>query len=85
MNDVLTDTRHALLGERSAGRYLGGDEQPLSPRSMQRMRLEGRGPAFLKIGRLVRYQKSDLDEWLMSRRRTSTSDAANSVRRHDCP
>ena len=35
----------------------------------------GKGPAFLKIGRSVRYHKKDLMEYLASCRRVSTSQA----------
>ena len=33
---------------------------------LRRWRLEKRGPMFLKIGPLVRYQQEDLDAWLQS-------------------
>jgi predicted DNA-binding transcriptional regulator AlpA len=33
---------------------------------LRRWRLEKRGPVFLKIGPLVRYQQEDLDAWLQS-------------------
>lgn len=32
--------------------------------SMRRWRLERRGPAFVKVGALVRYRPEDLDAWL---------------------
>ena len=32
------------------------------------------GPTYLKIGRLVKYTQADLDAWLQSRGRQSTSD-----------
>jgi len=31
---------------------------------MARMRQEGRGPKYIKIGRAVRYRWSDVDAWL---------------------
>ena len=34
--------------------------------SLRRWRLLRRGPAFLKIGSLVRYSAEDLDAWLAS-------------------
>ncbi len=37
-------------------------------------RLKGDGPTYTKFGRLVLYAKRDLDEFLASRRRHSTSD-----------
>ena len=33
---------------------------------LRRWRLEKRGPVFLKIGSLVRYQQEDLATWLQS-------------------
>ena len=62
-----------VYGEHEAGRYLGGETAPISQRTLQRWRLEGVGPAFLKLGRLVRYRKSDLDRWVDAQRRASTS------------
>ena len=38
----------------------------VSPACLRRWRLEKRGPVFLKIGPLVRYQQEDLDAWLQS-------------------
>ena len=47
----------------------------LSPSTLAKMRLRGDGPAFLKVGRrAVVYDPADLEEWLATRRRTSTSD-----------
>ena len=43
--------------------------------TLDKSRLTGDGPGFIKVGRLVRYRKSDLDAWLASRHRRSTSDA----------
>lgn len=36
-----------------------------------KLRSEGRGPAYLKIGRSVRYLRSDLDDWLRQHRVTT--------------
>ena len=46
----------------------------VKPRTLESWRLQGTGPSFLKLGRLVRYLQTDLDEWLQSRQRKSTSD-----------
>lgn len=42
--------------------------------TLEKLRLTGGGPVFIKAGRTVRYRKSDLDSWLNSHRRRSTSD-----------
>jgi excisionase family DNA binding protein len=47
----------------------------LSPRTLERLRVEGTGPKFVKIGRCVRYIKSNLDDWLAARSVRSTSEA----------
>jgi excisionase family DNA binding protein len=49
--------------------YLGVAKQTLA-----RWRCEGGGPAFLKLGTRIRYERADLDRWLDARRRRSTSD-----------
>ena len=70
-NNLATDAR--VFGEHEAGVYLGGEKAPISQRTLQRWRLEGVGPEFLKLGRLVRYRKYDLDRWSDAQLRSSTS------------
>jgi hypothetical protein len=66
--------------EEGAARFLGGEAAPLSPRTLQRWRQTGDGPRFLKLGNAVRYEESDLEDFLRNNRRASTSEAAsNSV------
>ena len=57
------------LPTREAANYLG-----LSHRTLEGMRCRGGGPAFLKLGRRVLYRQVDLDAWVESNLRTSTSD-----------
>lgn len=46
----------------------------LSASTLNKMRLNGNGPEFIKLGaRRVIYDLRDLDHWLASRRRKSTS------------
>lgn len=47
----------------------------LSASTLNKLRIYGGGPAYLKLGRRVAYDVRDLDAWLASKRRTSTSDA----------
>ena len=47
----------------------------ISRKTLERMRVEGTGPAFCKAGRSVRYRMQDLTAWLESHRFTSTSEA----------
>lgn len=56
-NDILMDAT-------AAGRFLGGEETPISPETLCCWRLKGRGPSFLKVGRLIRYRRSDLRAYL---------------------
>ena len=67
------NTQNTLYDEQAAGRYIGGTNSPVSARTLQRWRLEGGGPVFVKLGRLVRYRQSDLEHFLDERARTSTS------------
>ena len=53
-----------------AGEYCGGR----SKKTMERWRWEGKGPKFHKFGRSVLYSKADLDAFIDSCRRHSTSD-----------
>jgi excisionase family DNA binding protein len=39
-------------------------------------RVRGDGPPFYKLGRIVRYQRSVLDEWTRTRQVRSTSEAS---------
>jgi len=46
----------------------------LSPRSLERWRVSGTGPAFVKAGRKPLYDIVDVDAWLSASRRKSTSE-----------
>ena len=58
-----------LLTTTQAADFLG-----ISKRTLDGMRLSGRGPAYVKVGSLVRYPATELEEWLLSSLRKSTSD-----------
>ncbi len=57
-----------LLDETRAARILG------RVKTLRRCRWAGKGPAFRKIGRAVRYAIGDLEAFISSALRTSTSD-----------
>ena len=61
-----------LLDERQAAGRLC-----LAVRTLQKWRVTGGGPRFVKLGRSVRYRQSDLDQWVRERQRTSTSDTSD--------
>jgi excisionase family DNA binding protein len=60
-----------LLTQKEVARQLG-----ISGRTLERHRVTGTGPRWLRLGRLVRYRISDLEEWVESSVRRSTSDNA---------
>ena len=52
-----------LLDPRDVSRILG-----ISEASLTQMRYRGTGPAFLKVNaRTVRYRRTDVESWLVSR------------------
>lgn len=54
----------------AAAEYLG-----MSASTLAKMRLRGDGPVYMKAGpRVVLYDLADLDAWLETRRRRSTSE-----------
>ncbi len=57
-----------VLNTRKAAERLG-----LSPRTLARYRMSGTGPAFLRLGKSVRYRPADLDAWAAGRRRRPRS------------
>lgn len=42
--------------------------------TLEKKRVAGTGPKYIKLGRLVVYDKNDLDTWIASCRRSSTSE-----------
>ena len=65
----MTQTGTSYLNTREAAAHLG-----LSTRTLDRYRVSGDGPVFLRFGGRVRYMREDLDAWAATRRRASTSD-----------
>jgi excisionase family DNA binding protein len=57
------------LNVSEAARYTG-----LSEAFLNRLRCTGGGCPFYKVGTRILYNRSDLDSWLASRRRLSTTD-----------
>ena len=47
----------------------------ISHRTVQDMRYKGGGPPFYKIGGRVLYAVDEVDAWLLTKRRVSTSDS----------
>lgn len=59
-----------FLDTKQAAHYIS-----LSPRTLEKMRRSGIGPAFRKHGRYVRYHIDDLDVWSKEHAKTSTLDS----------
>ena len=59
-----------VLPSRDAARMVG-----LSESTLAKLRLNGNGPIYCKLGRRVVYRPADLEEWLQSRTTRDTSDA----------
>lgn len=68
------------LSTRRAAKHLG-----LSVRTLNRYRVSGEGPTFLRFGGGVRYLREELDRWAESRPRTSTSDEGPGERPDPAP
>ena len=53
-----------------AASYLG-----LSRQYLEILRHRGDGPEYIKLGRAVRYKRTDLDDWMADHRRRHTAEA----------
>lgn len=49
----------------------------LAESTLEKKRLTGRGPRFIKMGRIVRYDDADLDAYIEAGRRPRTSENVN--------
>ena len=65
----MSDPLPRYFGPEEAARYLG-----LSPRTLQRMRVTGEGPRYVKARRRVIYDRLDLDDWTARRKRRFTGE-----------
>jgi len=68
-----------ILAKQEASIFLDQDEAAellrLSPRTLEKLRVSGEGPPFLKFTSRVVYDRQDLIGWARSSRRASTSDS----------
>jgi excisionase family DNA binding protein len=58
-NNITNFPAQGLLCPKQAARYLGA-----SHRTLEDWRLNGAGPRFIKMGRLIRYRREHLDEFV---------------------
>ncbi|GMB82858.1 hypothetical protein NN6n1_36410 [Shinella zoogloeoides] len=70
MADITSNQRRMLRTD-DAANYVG-----VSASTLNKLRLAGGGPEYIKLGKSVVYDPADLDAWLASNRRSSTSAAA---------
>ena len=60
---------HEYLTTKQAAHYLA-----MSHQWLEISRHNGSGPPYIKLGRAVRYKRSDLDEYMTSARRQHTAE-----------
>ena len=65
----ITEIPTAVLNTGGAAHYLG-----LAESTLEKARVTGSGPRYLKLNRAVRYRVSDLDAWMAERTVASTSE-----------
>lgn len=65
------ETREVFTTEQAAT-YLA-----ISRATLEALRVKGGGPRYAKLGRLVRYRRSSLDEWLASMEQRHTAEGAS--------
>lgn len=63
------EAKPSALRTSDAAEYCGS-----SASTFEKLRLTGGGPVYSKLGRRVVYRVEDLDAWLASNRRRSTSE-----------
>jgi hypothetical protein len=64
-----------LLDTQSASAIYG-----LSVSFLNKRRVQGGGPPYLKVGRKVLYNEAKFEEWLAAQERTSTSQPAAAIK-----
>jgi predicted DNA-binding transcriptional regulator AlpA len=69
LNELLGKFRKKLDTPQAA-EYLG-----IGKSSLDKLRVAGGGPAFIKIGKRVVYDPADLDVWFAAHKRTSISES----------
>lgn len=51
-----------------------------SPRTLERWRMQGLGPKFIKVGRRVLYRQSAVERWLDQQTRSHTNEPSKHTR-----
>ena len=66
----MSTSESLALSEAQTARCLG-----ISVSGLRRWRRDGQGPPFIRMGRLIRYDESDLGQWLEANKIRGTSEA----------
>ena len=69
MTSEASNRSRPKLRTRAAAAYTG-----FAKSTLEKLRVHGGGCPYMRVGRVVVYDPDDLDAWLASHRRTSTSD-----------
>jgi excisionase family DNA binding protein len=69
MTSQLSHRVRPKLRTRQAAAYTG-----LAKSTLEKLRMNGGGCPYMRLGRIVVYDPDDLDAWLESHKRKSTSD-----------
>jgi predicted DNA-binding transcriptional regulator AlpA len=67
MSAMQSSPAPALVNETLAALHLD-----ISPRTLQAWRIRGEGPAFVKLGRSVRYDRAELERFIAQRTQANT-------------
>lgn len=65
----VSSSNRVIITTKEASTLLG-----IKPNTLAIWRLQGKSPAYLKIGKNVRYELSEIERFLEASKRTSTSD-----------
>ncbi len=58
-----SNSQNRRVDEKTAAPYVG-----LKPITLRTYRMRNQGPAYIRLGRAIRYDLRDLDRWLDSKR-----------------
>jgi hypothetical protein len=72
-----TSINSEIFDVEGASAYLGGT---VSTSTLNKMRVRGDGPQYVKVGHKVAYTKQNLDRYLAKRTQTSTSQNSKPAR-----
>ncbi len=67
-HDVFGTSDRVILNTIEASEYLN-----CSASYLEKMRCFGGGPVYVKLGRSIRYRRSDIDKWLQASRFSNTA------------